>query len=332
MNAPLTLRGLTFDPPRFCAPMAGLTHSPFRRLLADFGGYGALFTEMLSGRWLLHENLHTSPSVRRRPQEGHVIYQLMLSDPLEVPAVVERLARLEPAGLDLNCACPAPNIRAVGAGSELFEDGDRLVAMLAALRARFPGLLTVKIRLGSPREDWLERLLDRLRQFEDCGVDAVTIHPRFADEKLKRRARHELLPQLAAATRLPLIANGDLVGPETLAAHPTRFAHVAGLMLGRIAVVRPWCFAAWDRGDHAPDYLEVWTRFYGYACEDFPPPQALRRIKAFTRYFARNFQFGHSLFAGTASAPDLDTLRARATRFLAAAPAPVRTPCLQALT
>ena len=36
-----------FSPALFLAPMAGVTNSAFRRLLADFGGYGALFTEML---------------------------------------------------------------------------------------------------------------------------------------------------------------------------------------------------------------------------------------------------------------------------------------------
>jgi hypothetical protein len=48
LPAPLTLRGTRFDPPLFCAPMAGITHSAFRRLVAEFGGYGALFTEMRS--------------------------------------------------------------------------------------------------------------------------------------------------------------------------------------------------------------------------------------------------------------------------------------------
>jgi tRNA-dihydrouridine synthase B len=311
--------------------MAGFTHSAFRRLVADFGGYGALFTEMLSGRWLLHENLHTSPAVRRREEEGRVIYQLMVGDPAEVPRLVDRLARVAPCGLDLNCACPAPNVRSVGAGSDLFEDRDRLTAIVGALRRHYPGLLSVKIRLGRPGANWRERLLDRLRLFEDHGVDAVILHPRFSDEKLKRRARHELFPELAAATRLPLIASGDIHGPQVVREHPHHFAAVAGIMVGRMAVVQPWLFRAWDGGGPGIDYLEVWRRFCRYALEDFGPGRAYYRIKAFTSYYARNFVFGHTLFTIAQSAPDLPSLTDRAAAFLAASPPLARNPNAQGL-
>lgn len=327
----LTLRGLTIRPALFGAPMAGLTHSAFRRLLADFGGYGALFTEMLCGRWLLGESLQTSPAVKRRETEGPVFYQLMIRHADEVPAVLDRLRPVTPVALDLNCACPAPNIRAAGAGSELFEDPGRLQAILRALREGFPGPLTVKIRLGQPHGDWQGRLLDRLRLFADCGVDAVTLHPRFATEKLKRRARHELLPTFAAATPLPLIASGDIHGPEIVRTHPEHFAGVAGIMVGRRVVVQPWIFAAWNGRLAPPDPHEVWQRFVRYVLEDFPPGKAFYRIKAFTRYYARNFRFGHTLDTIAQAAPNLDALTARAEEFLAAAPPLARTPDLAGL-
>jgi len=331
VDAVLRLKGQVFRPALFCAPMAGLTHSAFRRLVSDFGGCGALFTEMLCGRWLRHEKLDRSPAVKRRPQEGPVIYQLMLIEPEDVPPILERLAMIAPAGIDLNCACPAPNVRHVGAGSELFEDRGRLAAILTALRSGYPGLLTVKIRLGSPKPGWRERLADRLRLFEDCGVDAVTLHPRFSDEKLRRRARHELFPELAASTRLPLIANGDITGPGTLAGHTEYFANVAGIMVGRMAVIQPWIFAQWEGASLELNYLEIWTRFARYVREDFEPVHAFRRLKLFTLYYARNFLFGHTLHAIAQAALDLESLTERATCFLANAPAVNRSPsCYQA--
>lgn len=159
---PLTLRGTTFAPARFCAPMAGLTHSAFRRLVADFGGYGALFSEMICGRWLLREDATRSPALKRRPEEGRVIYQLMLTASEEVAPAVERLAICRPDGLDLNCACPAPKIRQRGAGSELYADRPRLEAILRALRQEWSGVLMVKIRLGRSEPHWRETLFDWL--------------------------------------------------------------------------------------------------------------------------------------------------------------------------
>lgn len=323
---PLTLRGVTFAPARFCAPMAGLTHSAFRRLVADFGGHGGLFTEMLCGRWLLREDLRRAPTVKRRPAEGRVIYQLMLAEAGEVAPVVARLAEVSPDGLDLNCACPAPKVRLRGAGSELFADGPRLGNILTAMRREWPGLLTVKIRLGPSGADWRTLLGERLRQFEDLGVDAVTIHPRFADEKLKRRARHELFPELAACTRLPLIASGDLHSRAAVQAHATSLMAVAGIMIGRMAVVQPWLFRAWSEPGFTPDHAEVWRRFVRYVREDFPEQKVFHRVKAFTAYFARNFQFGHSLFAVAQAASHLAELENGALAFLEARPPLARQP------
>ena len=183
---PLTLRGVTFDPPLFCAPMAEISHSAFRRLVADFGGYGALFTEMLSAKMLLKEDMTHSPWTKRRPQEGRVIYQLLVVDTLRLPEILERLAVLAPDGLDLNGACPAPTIRAMGGGADLFENPDRLRDILRALRRHFAGPLTVKIRLGRETEGWRERLGERLRLLRDEGVDGLTLHPRFAGEEIGR--------------------------------------------------------------------------------------------------------------------------------------------------
>lgn len=327
----MTLRGVTFTPARFCAPMAGFTHSAFRRLVADFGGYGALFTEMICARWLRREDVRNSPALKRRPVEGRVIYQLMLTEAEEVAPAVDRLAAWQPDGLDLNCACPAPKIRQRGAGAALFADRPRLARILAALRREWAGVLTVKIRLGWRGPDWWETLLERLELFADSGVDAVTLHPRFADEKLKRHARHSLFPELVARTRLPLLVSGDLHDPATVRRQAHALAGVAGILVGRRAVVQPWVFRAWQEPGWTPDPEAVWRRFVTYVREDFPEAQVLACVRAFTAYFARNFRFGHQLFALTQGARNLAELEKRALGFLASDPELVREPDVSGL-
>jgi tRNA-dihydrouridine synthase len=330
--AALTLRGVRFAPALFCAPMAGITHSAFRRLLADFGGYGALFTEMLSAQVLLREDLQHSPWVRRRPCEGKVIYQLLVSNTHRLAEAVDRLAAVAPDGLDLNSACPAPSVRLQGGGAHLFEDAERLRDVVRTLRAHFAGPLTVKLRLGHPTAGWRERLRERLRMLAGEGVDALTIQPRFMREKLNRPARHDLYAELAAESGLPVIANGDLTTPESYRERAAHLAPAAGLMLGRIAAVRPWIFAQWHRPDLAVDHAEVWNRLLDYLREDFHREgQALARIKIFTSYFGRNFTFGHTLFVAVQTAPDLATAQARANEFFAARPALCRFPSLDGI-
>lgn len=317
---PLTLRGVVFDPPLFSAPMAGITHSAFRRLLSDFGGYGALYSEMLAGKYILHEDADKSAWLKRRPGEGRVIYQLLMSSDDRLPEIVARLQLLNPDGIDLNLACNALSVRKQGGGSDLFRDMKRMQAILRGLRARFAGPLLVKIRLGDDIEGWRAPLRDRLQLFDDEGVDAVVLHARFRGEKLGRPSRLSLYPALAAQTRLPLIANGDLHSLAFVTQHAESLAAVRGLMVGRMLVACPWLFGQWRAPDLTVDHVALWNRYCDYLLEDFTLDGAIKRLKIFTPYFARNFFFGHNLFTAVQIAPDFATARARAQAFFDQSP------------
>ncbi|HBA83657.1 MAG TPA: hypothetical protein DCZ95_06135 [Verrucomicrobia bacterium] len=332
MHLKWDIRNLTFSPALFAAPLAGITHSPFRRLLADFGGYGALFTEMLSARQILREDLVQSPSLKRRPQEGKVIYQLMMEDAEKLDQIVERLAYCAPDGIDINLACHAPNIRTRQAGSGLYENRESLAEVLALVRRTWNGLFTVKIRLGSERPGWQNRFAERLKLFEDSGVDAIFFHPRFFEDKFRKRARYELFDWAASLTNLPIVANGDMSGPETIEQNHKSLKNVHGYMAGRMMAVQPWFFAAWHKKQPLVlDYAEIWQRLFDYILEDFPPEKAISRIKIFTKYYARNFRFGHYFYTKVYNAPTLEDVREKATAFLSTQPEVMPEPSVQGL-
>ncbi len=301
--------------------MAGITHSAFRRLLADFGGYGALFTEMISARMVIHEDPATSPWTKRRPQEKRVIYQLLITDSTRLPATLAKLAPVSQDGIDINLGCPAATVQQKGGGSNLFDDPTRLREIIRTIRHDFAGPLTVKIRLGRPTPDWRTILHDRLHLLEDEGIDALTLHPRFAEESLNRfQARHTCYAELATETRLPIIANGDITGIDYFRANEPLFTPSAGLMIGRMAAARPWIFAQWHQPDIAIDHHEIWTRLCNYMEDDFDPKKGLLRLKVFAPFFARNFTFGHTFASSILSSPDWSAARARADEFLSANP------------
>lgn len=316
MIARTVIRGVAFAPALFCAPLAEVTHSAFRRLVAEFGGCGATFTEMLSGRKLLREDLVNSPYVRRRPVEQKVFYQLMLRPTDPVEEIIGRLATINPDGIDINLACYAPVIRQLDACSRLFENAPALASVLKAARKAWNGPFTVKIRLGHATIGAEDRFIERLRIIEDCGVDAITLHTRFFEDKFKRRSRHELFAWATTLTKLPIIANGDITSPRTVGENQELFKSVSGFMIGRMAIARPWIFAAWNQPVEV-DYAEVWRRLHGYICEDFQPEVAIKRIRLFTKYYARNFHFGHTFNTAIHNAPTPEAALERAEAFFA---------------
>ena len=313
--------------------MAGVTHSAFRRLVAGFGGYGALFTEMLSGRAVLHEKVGETPFTKRRQEEGLVWYQLALNGSENITAIIERLKTVSPAAIDLNAGCPAPEMERIGTGAALYEDASRFERVLKTLRSCWDGVLTVKCRLWKNEEAWQPEFEKRLRIMEDCGADAVFVHPRFFNEKLKRRARWEFFGWICSQTKLPVIANGDIVSNQNIEQNADAFAAVKGIMIGRQAVVRPWLFkeissqlSGEDETLQAIDYAGVFQRYFGYVKEDFPPQKAIGRLKEFTKYYACNFSFGHQLRTSVQKAQSLDILFDEAMKFLKGNPKVVERP------
>jgi tRNA-dihydrouridine synthase B len=317
----INLNGKTIAPALFLAPMAGITNSAFRRLLADFGGYGALTTEMLSASAFLHENPTQSAFSKRRDCEGLVIYQLRTSGEEDIEATFAKLESQSPAAIDLNLGCPAPEIQKQASGAALFRDFVRLRQVLKRIRACYRGTLTVKCRLGDDPENWKESFVERLKLFEDSDIHAITVHPRFSREKLKRRARWREFPWIASQTRLPVIGNGDVCSLQDVQGNRNYFSPLAGLMLGRIVAQKPWIFREFaGHGLQEINYAEVWDRLYRYTLEDLPPERAIGRLKEFTSYFSKNFFFGHELFKRCQKARNLLEIREAAMRFLESGP------------
>jgi tRNA-dihydrouridine synthase B len=317
----IRIDGKIIAPALFLAPMAGITNSAFRRLLADFGGYGALATEMLSVAAFLHEDPAKSAFSRRRDCEGLVIYQIRTSGDEDLETAFEKLQAQEPLAIDLNLGCPAPEIQHKGSGAALFRDFERLKKVLNRIRMCYRGTLTVKCRLGDNPERWREPFLERLRLFEDFNVHAITVHPRFSTEKLKRRARWSEFPWIAAQTRLPVIGNGDVRSLREVENNRSRFSPLAGLMLGRIVAQKPWIFREFS-GQPLPEinHAEIWDRLYRYTLEDMPPERAIGRMKEFTAYFSNNFFFGHELYKGTLRAGSVGQVRDAAMKFFESRP------------
>ena len=304
--SPFRIGEVVVDPPLILAPMAGVSHSPFRRLVSSFGRPGLFFSEMLSARHLPGDIRENSLWLQQHDVEHPMAYQIVAPNPEEALLGAQALAGFGAEIIDLNLACPAPKIARRRSGGHLLSDLGQVGAILESLRPALSCPLTVKIRLGVQPD--LAFLQDLVAVLEACGVDAVTLHPRLTTEKLKGRARWDYIGHLKSMTRSEerRVKNRE----DCLAMF--RQTGCDGVMIGRAAVQKPWLFAEIIREERGIDAGFLWATYqeaWRLISEFFPEPQALGRIKEFTWYFSRNLRFGHRLAARMQSLPTLSACR-----------------------
>ena len=289
--------------------MAGVSHSPLRQLVAGFRPPGLFYSEMLSARHLPDDVKKNSLWLQRSTIERPMAYQIIAPNPEEAALGAGQLQDYNAEIIDLNLACPAPNISRRKSGAYLLSNLKLTASILTAIRHKINKPFTVKIRLGVKPD--LIFLKDLTAVLEQCQVDAVTLHPRLTTEKLKRRARWEYIGHLKDMTSMPVIGNGDVQSREDCLKMFTQTG-CDGVMIGRAAVQKPWIFSeiCGITPEIKPEFLfEVYKKAYALIDDFFPPKQALGRVKEFTWYFSRNLRFGNRLAARMQSLSDLEACR-----------------------
>jgi len=316
---PLHIKDLRVDPPLILAPMSGLSHTVLRQLVADYGGCGLFYSEMLSARALPLESPATSPWLLCTARERPIIYQILVANVDKLPAAIEKIESCGADGLDLNMGCTTALIIKRGGGIALMKDKKRAEAIVSTSRRATNLPLTAKIRLGWTL-NW-----DHLREFclmlQDRGVDAISVHPRLKQDRLKRPARWEYIRRIKELLDIPVIGNGDVDSPGA-AVQMFKQTGCDAVMIGRAAVCQPWLFrqvadslSALPHGQSTPNPPHAYNRFLSLLDSSMVPEYALPLLKRFTYYFARNYAFGHTLWRLVYSADSLATAAARANDF-----------------
>lgn len=318
----MVVRGLKIDPPLFLAPMAGLTHTALRRLVARLGGCGSFSTEMLSARSLRAESPDTSPWLMRTESEKPLFWQVLVTTVDEVEASVAKVAGFGADGVDLNYGCPAPDIRKRGGGSKLMERPE-LAGEIACAARRSAGELplSAKIRLGETGDEGYLR--DFCQMLAASGVDMITVHARFRRDSYGRKPKWEWIGKIKGWVDVPVIGNGSICTPAQ-ARSCLDLTGCDGLMVGREAAKRPWVFNELAREVYGmeipvarPVLPEVWREFCVNVEESFQPEKRLGRLKEFTHYFAQNYAFGHTLASAVQGAKAMEDAKIRAEAFFA---------------
>ena len=315
LDRPLEIRGKIIKNRLAFAPMTMLGNVAFRELLASFGGYGLLFSEMCNAARIPTENPKVSGYFRWRNQEmSHLVFQIFGSSPDKMANAARRIENEGFFGVDINFGCSANSICRQNGGAALLKDPDHAVKIVLAVRKAITIPLFVKFRIGWKDDPMIP--VDLAKKFEDAGADALTFHPRVSPDRRARHPKWEYIGLVKNAVKIPVFGNGNIFDAKDCLTM-LQSTGCDGVAIGRLAVAKPWIFAQLA-GQFIPDdhiYPQTALKLTELIEKHYDQHMGLRRFKKFALYFAGNFQFGNTLYNRIKNAECMDEIRKIVTDF-----------------
>jgi tRNA-dihydrouridine synthase B len=330
----LRIGGVRIAPATVLAPMAGVTDTVFRRLIRNQGGCGLIMTEFTSSHGIVGAMKAKKPTRTFRylvfePEEHPISCQLFGSDAQVMADAAKVCEDLGFDIVDINFGCPVNKVVKCNGGSGLLRDLPLVEKILRTVRSAISIPLTMKFRAGWNDQELVAIQMAQLA--EDCGLQAVALHPRTREQGYSGSADWTRIAEVKASVKIPVIGNGDIITPEDA----VRMVEATGcdaIMIGRTASSNPWIFrqirqyletGAYEHPAERQRY-EIMRTYYSMLSAR-AQPDAVGKMKQFATYFTHGVRNGSKLrveiYKATEANQILDQVDAFFNRELAAVPA-----------
>ena len=288
------------------APMAGVSVQAFRRQGRRFGA-GLVCSEMVSACGLSYGNARTLSYLRIARDEHPLAVQVFGSD----PATVAEAARMcEAAGadiIDINFGCPVRKVTKTGAGASALDNHEIAIGVTSAVAEAVSVPVTVKLRRGV--RNGSRDCLVLGPKLAEAGAQAITLHPRSAQQMYTGRADHDLTRELVELVDIPVMASGDIT-TRTGAQAVVDTTGAAAVMIARGAQGDPWLLAELVDGiPRTPSDVELvaeLVRFVREVAREMSPERAVGWLRKFYGWYLRGGRLGPGMRSALAQAGTID--------------------------
>jgi nifR3 family TIM-barrel protein len=237
LKKPFQFGAITLPSNVFCAPLAGCSDLPFRRMTSKYRP-GMIFCEMVKMDALIRHDRETYRLLDYEIGMHPIGAQLCGSKP-ELAAPCAKI--IEDLGfdvIDLNCGCPVDKVTKDGSGSGMLKTPELIGEIISNIKAAVSIPVTVKIRAGWDHSSI--NAVEITKIAEQAGATAICIHGRTRSQGYKGPANWDYIKACKEAARdILVIANGDITDP--LSAENV-FQHTGcdAILLARGTMGRPW--------------------------------------------------------------------------------------------
>jgi tRNA-dihydrouridine synthase B len=248
------------------SPMDGFSDWPFRSICRSLGS-AMSYTEFVKDKYIINALEHIAARFTYEEAERPVVFQIYGDDPNELLNAALRVQELKPDIIDINMGCPAKTVAHSGAGVGLMRTPLKVAHIFQKLTSALELPVTGKIRIGW--EDYRSyKLIARI--VEENGGAAISIHARTKEQGYGGEANWDVIAEVKAAVRIPVIGNGDVKTVMDIDRMKV-YTGCEAVMIGRAAVGNPWIFSRLER-DQVPaevvhklihQHLEKHMSFYG---------------------------------------------------------------------
>jgi len=291
----MKIGSLTLDNITILAPLAGITNLPFR-ILAKEAGCALVCTEMISANGLVRGSKKTKQMLESLPEEKPLSVQIFGSDPAVMAEAAQIVESSEADLIDINFGCAVKKVVKTGAGVALMQRLDNAEAIIKAVRKAVDIPLTIKIRTGWDSSGKQALKLSQLA--EECGVDAIAVHPRTASQGFSGKADWSIITAIKKVIAIPVIGNGDIVTAKD-AVEMQRITGCDAIMIGRAAIGNPWIFShvtALIKGNDVSPVdiahrFEVMIRYCKMSIQCFGEKNACRILRGRLGWFVKGLRF-----------------------------------------